>query len=78
MVHKTVPEIDHEIAHKIEPEIPLEIVYLIVSEKVPNMLEYTEAVARTKAAMIEQPENWTEVAQIRDQRIQRKRRLAKE
>ena len=24
MVYKTVPEIDHEIAHKIEPEIPLE------------------------------------------------------
>ena len=46
MVHKTVPEIDHEIAHKIDPEIPLEIVYLIVPEKVPNMLEYSIAILR--------------------------------
>ena len=46
MVHKTVPEIDHEIAHKIDPEIPLEIVYLIVLEKVPNMLEYSIAILR--------------------------------
>ena len=35
---QTVPKIDHEIAHKIDPEIPLEIVYLIVPEKVPNIL----------------------------------------
>ena len=43
MVHKTVPEIDHEIAHKVDPEIPFEIVYLFVPEKVPNMLEYSIA-----------------------------------
>ena len=43
MVHKTVPEIDHEIAHKIDPEIPFKIVYLIIPEKVPNMLEYSIA-----------------------------------
>ena len=46
MALKTVPEIDHEIAHKIDPEIPLEIVYLIVPEKVPNMLEYSIAILR--------------------------------
>ena len=35
MVHKTVPKID--------PEIPFEIVYLFVPEKVPNMPEYSIA-----------------------------------
>ena len=42
IVQKTVPEI----AHKIDPEIPLEIVYLIAPEKVPNMLEYSIAILR--------------------------------